>query len=59
MTCDHCVRAVTAELARLDGVADIVVDLGAGRVDVVSAAPLELADVAAAVDEAGYRLCPQ
>ena len=27
MTCDHCVRAVTDELSRLDGVSVVVVDL--------------------------------
>jgi len=58
MTCDHCVRAVTDELTRLDGVSAVVVDLASGRVDVTSAAPLPEADVRAAVDEAGYQLCP-
>jgi copper chaperone CopZ len=59
MTCDHCVRAVTGDLTRLAGVTDVAVDLGTGRVDVVSAAPLSLAAVEAAIDEAGYQLCPQ
>jgi copper chaperone CopZ len=58
MTCDHCVRAVTDELLRLDGVTAVAVDLGSGRVDVSSAAPLPDALVRAAVDEAGYSLCP-
>ena len=30
MTCGHCVSAVTSELAALDGVADVQVDLGSG-----------------------------
>jgi copper ion binding protein len=58
MTCDHCVRAVTDELTRLDGVSAVAVDLDSGRVDVTSAAPLPEAAVRAAVDEAGYQLCP-
>jgi copper ion binding protein len=58
MTCDHCVRAVTDELSRLDGVSVVVVDLGSGRVDVTSEAPLPRDAVRAAVDEAGYQLCP-
>ena len=58
MTCDHCVQAVTDELTRLDGVSAVVVDLDSGRVDVTSAAPLPEVDVRAAVDEAGYQLCP-
>lgn len=32
MSCQHCVRAVTAALRRLDAVATVEVDLAAGRV---------------------------
>lgn len=56
MTCEHCVRAVSAEIGALDGVTDVRVDLAEGRVTVTSTAPLAEADVAAAVDEAGYEL---
>lgn len=59
MTCHHCVNAVTDELKALDGVSDVAVDLVAGgtsTVTVTSAAPLDDAAVAAAVDEAGYEL---
>jgi copper chaperone len=60
MTCEHCVRAVTEELARLPGVAGVTVDLvpdGASSVTVTSAAPLSPEAVSAALDEAGgYRL---
>jgi copper ion binding protein len=58
MTCDHCVRAVTEEVSRLDGVTTIAVDLATGRVDVTSATPLDAAAIAAAVDEAGYVVAP-
>ncbi len=59
MTCGHCVSAVTEELSRLDGVSSVGVDLNAGGVSAVtvtSAGPLAAAQVAAAVDEAGYTL---
>jgi copper chaperone len=60
MTCEHCARAVTTELKALDGVSEVTVDLvpgGASAVTVLSAVPLGLADVAAALDEAGdYRI---
>ena len=56
MTCGHCVAAVTEELTKLDGVARVDVDLPSGRVTIESNHPLESADVAAAVDEAGYAL---
>jgi copper chaperone len=60
MTCEHCVRAVSEELSRLDGVTAVTVDLvpgGDSTVTVASAAPLAEQAVSAALDEAGgYRL---
>jgi copper chaperone len=60
MTCEHCSRAVSAELKGLTGVTDVRVDLvpdGRSSVLVVSDAPLAEQAVAAALDEAGgYRL---
>jgi copper chaperone len=56
MTCDHCVRAVTAELSQVAGVAGVDVDLASGKVAVTSDAPLDDDAVRAAVDEAGYEL---
>ncbi|GAA3858660.1 heavy-metal-associated domain-containing protein [Streptomyces sedi] len=59
MTCGHCVSAVTEEVGALDGVAETHVELSTGLLRVVSAAPLDRAAVAGAVDEAGYRLAPE
>jgi copper chaperone CopZ len=56
MTCDHCARAVTQEVTKLDGVTDVAVDVPGGRVTVTSNAPLPAAAVRDAVDEAGYDL---
>ena len=60
MTCAHCVRAVSAELAGLDGVREVTVELapdGVSTVTVASEQPLSSDAVAAALDEAGdYRL---
>jgi len=56
MTCGHCVASVTEEVSALAGVEGVEVDLESGRVVVTSAEPLAAADVAAAVDEAGYTL---
>jgi copper chaperone CopZ len=60
MTCEHCARAVTGELASLDGVRGVTIDLqpgGESAVTVASDAPLPAEAVAAALDEAGdYRL---
>jgi len=60
MTCGHCAGAVTSELKSLDGVTDVRVELVAGgtsTVTVISSAPLDEAQVVAALDEAGdYQL---
>ncbi|MFP1628479.1 heavy-metal-associated domain-containing protein [Streptomyces sp. 5K101] len=56
MTCDHCVRAVTAEVSALSGVEQVKVNLTTGEVTVTSKGRLQYREVAAAVDEAGYEL---
>ncbi|MER7439551.1 heavy-metal-associated domain-containing protein [Micromonospora avicenniae] len=56
MTCEHCVRAVTDELAALPGVREVRVDLASGTATVSSGAPLPDEMVRRAVDEAGYEL---
>jgi copper chaperone CopZ len=56
MTCGHCVSAVTMELSLLPTVTAVDVDLEAGQVAVTSDAELSEAQVATAIDEAGYEL---
>ena len=56
MTCDHCVRAVSAEVAKVPGVTDVDVDLATGWVRVTSDAPVDDEAVEAAVEEAGYEV---
>ena len=60
MSCEHCAQAVTSELAGLDGVSTVSVDLspgGVSRVTVTSTAPLPADVVSGALDEAGgYRI---
>ena len=56
MTCGHCVHAVSTEIAKLDGVTNVSVDLDTGQVSVTSDSPLPDEAVIAAVDEAGYEL---
>ncbi|MGH3250333.1 MAG: heavy-metal-associated domain-containing protein [Trebonia sp.] len=56
MTCEHCVRAVTGELAGVPGVGAVTVALvpgGESAVTVTSDAPLSPEVVSAALDEAG------
>lgn len=52
MTCGHCVKAVTAALQAVDPAAAVHTDLGAQRVQVDSAVPVEA--LVAALTEAGY-----
>ena len=54
MTCSHCVRAVSDEVGKLDGVTAVEVQLDIGLVTVTSDQPLDDAAITAAVDEAGY-----
>lgn len=56
MTCEHCTNAVTAELSALPGVRAVEVELASGRVAVHSDRALAPAELAAAVDEAGYEI---
>ena len=56
MTCGHCATSVSEEISELDGVQDVAVVVETGAVTVTSAAPLDEADVRAAVEEAGYQL---
>ncbi|WP_416563610.1 heavy-metal-associated domain-containing protein [Nocardia testacea] len=56
MTCGHCVQSVQTEIGKIDGVTGVNVDLASGRVVVEGSAPIADADIAAAVDEAGYEI---
>ena len=56
MTCEHCVRSVTDEVAAVVGVSGVEVDLASGRVSVASDRPVDDAAVRAAVEEAGYEV---
>ncbi|MFI7119405.1 heavy-metal-associated domain-containing protein [Amycolatopsis sp. NPDC049868] len=56
MTCDHCVRSVTEEVGKIAGVTGVRVDLPTGAVTVTGSQEPAVADVRAAVEEAGYEL---
>jgi copper chaperone CopZ len=58
MTCAHCQRAVSQEIGAVPGVESVAVDVATGTVTVTATAPVDRADIAAAVDEAGYTLTP-
>lgn len=54
MTCSHCEMSVREEVSQIAGVEDIQVSAQSGSLVVTASAPIDDADVLAAVDEAGY-----
>jgi copper chaperone len=56
MTCRHCVNAISEELGALNGVTSVDVTLSSGIVTLRSDHELSRAEIAAAVDEAGYAI---
>ncbi|MEW2429136.1 heavy-metal-associated domain-containing protein [Micromonospora sp. NPDC047644] len=56
MACGHCAGFVTEEIERIPGVTAVVVDVENDTVTVNSARVLDIVDVRAAVEEAGYEL---
>lgn len=56
MTCDHCVRAVKTEVGKIPGVSSVAVDLGDGRVTVMSDEPVDPGTIREAVEEAGFEV---
>jgi copper chaperone CopZ len=56
MTCGHCVSSVREEISGIPGVTGVNVDLESGRVDIESSTEIDSASIAAAVDEAGYKI---
>ena len=54
MSCQHCVKSVTAALTAVDPLANVSVDLPTGTVRVESTAPL--ASLTDAIADAGYEV---
>ena len=58
MTGSHCEHAITQEICAVDGVESVRIDLPTGTVTVTASEPVDRADIAAAIDDAGYVLAP-
>ena len=56
MTCDHCARAVRAEVSAIEGVSDVDVDVTRGVLRVTALQPVPATALRDAVEEAGYTL---
>ncbi len=55
MSCEHCRAAVSEEVAQIQGVSDVDVDLASGRLT-VTGVDVSARAVREAVEEAGYEL---
>jgi copper chaperone len=53
MSCLHCVNAITGEVTKVGGIANVAVDL-AGKTVTVSGESVDDSAIRAAIDEAGY-----
>jgi copper chaperone len=56
MSCEHCARSVTDELSAVNGVRAVDVTVSTGAVTISSDRRLDHAEIAEAVDAAGYQL---
>ena len=56
MSCEHCEKAVRAEISAIPGVSQVDVDLASGEVKIRAEPAPEVAALRAAVEEAGYQL---
>ncbi|MDT7606963.1 MAG: hypothetical protein QOG96_1466 [Pseudonocardiales bacterium] len=56
MTCEHCARSVTEELSAVNGVHTVEVTVSSGKVTISSDRELSGAEIASAIDTAGYSL---
>ncbi|OXM51486.1 heavy-metal-associated domain-containing protein [Amycolatopsis alba] len=56
MVCGHCAGFVTEEIEHIAGVTAVAVDVEQGTVTVTGDKALDIDDIRAAVEEAGYEL---
>lgn len=56
MTCGHCVASVTKELEKVPGVSEVAVELASQSARINAEDSVTEAQLAAAIDEAGYKL---
>lgn len=56
MTCAGCASSVSRSIGKLDSVTSVDVDVATGTVAVHATSPLEVDQVRAAVEDAGYQL---
>ncbi len=56
MSCQHCVKAVSAILGEFDGVSEVTIDLASGKVTFKAEVAIDRQLLAQKLDDAGYEL---
>ncbi|MCX2727906.1 heavy-metal-associated domain-containing protein [Thermomicrobium sp. 4228-Ro] len=56
VSCQHCIRAITEELRKIEGIQDIEVDLTSKTVRVVSEETVPDERIRSGIEEAGYTI---
>ena len=56
MSCQHCVKAVSAILGEFDGISEVIVDLASGKVTFATEVAIDRQLLAHKLDDAGYEL---
>ena len=56
MSCQHCVKAVSAILNEFAGVSELAIDLASGKVTFKAEVAIDLQSLGHELDEAGYEL---
>ena len=56
MSCEHCEKAVRAEISAIPGISQVDVDVASGEVKIMAEPAPEMTALRAAVEEAGYQL---
>ena len=56
MSCQHCVKAVSAILGEFDGVSAVAVDLASGKVTFKAEVAIDRQLLAQKLDDAGYEV---
>ena len=56
VSCEHCVKAITSELEKIDGVQRVAVDIPTKKVTVQAADSVDERQLVAGIEEAGYEV---
>ena len=56
MTCPHCVKSIKEGLLKVDGVAEVEVDLDSKEVEIIVESPVSKTAISDVIEELGYEV---